>query len=290
MNKQKDASQWAVSTASYLFISVFAVLCLVPFWLVYIGSFTAEEQIVRGFRMFPTQFSIDSYRFLFAGDQVYRSAYVSVIVTVVGTVFATLITAMFSYVIAHPRVKYRNVLSFYLYFTMLFAPGLVGYYLLVSNWLGLRDSLLALILPHLCSAFNAFLMTSYFRTLPFELNEAATVDGAHELYIFFRIIWPLSMPVVATITLFYSLSYWNDWFNALMFIDSPDMHPLQMMLRRIISNSQNLDYLAVNVNIPASATGVQLSTVCVTIGPIIFLYPFLQRYFVKGMTVGAVKG
>jgi putative aldouronate transport system permease protein len=288
--KQRDGSQLAISVVAYGFIGFFALICFIPFWLVYIGSFTAEHQIVKGFQMFPTEFSFDSYRFLFNGSQVYRSAFVSMFVTVVGTVGAVLLTSMFSYVTAHQKVKYRNALSFYIYFTMLFAPGLVGYYLLISNWLSLRDSLLALILPHMFSAFNAFLMTSYFRTLPFELNEAATMDGAHELYIFYRIIWPISMPVIATITLFYALSYWNDWFNALMFIDNPQNHPLQMMLRRIISNSQNLDYLNANINIPVSATGIQLSTVVITIGPIIFLYPFLQRYFIKGMTIGAVKG
>ncbi|WP_241242869.1 carbohydrate ABC transporter permease [Paenibacillus whitsoniae] len=240
--------------------------------------------------MLPTAFSFDSYRFLFHGSQVYRSAFVSIFVTVVGTAGALLLTSMFAYVAAHQKVKYRSALSFYIYFTMLFAPGLVGYYLLISNWLSLRDSLLALILPHMFSAFNAFLMTSYFRTLPYELNEAATMDGANELYIFYRIIWPISKPVIATITLFYALSYWNDWFNALMFIDNPANHPLQMMLRRIISNSQNMDYLNASINIPVSATGVQLSTVVITIGPIIFLYPFLQRYFIKGMTIGAVKG
>jgi putative aldouronate transport system permease protein len=288
--KQRDASQWAMSSVAYVFIGFFALLCFIPFWLVYIGSFTAEHQIVKGFQMFPTEFSLDSYRFLFHGSQIYRSGFVSIFVTVTGTIGAVLLTSMFSYVIAHQKVKYRNVLSFYVYFTMLFAPGLVGYYLLISNWLDLRDSLLALILPHMFSAFNAFLMTSYFRTLPFELNEAATMDGAHELYIFYRIIWPISMPVIATITLFYALSYWNDWFNALMFIDNPQNHPLQMMLRRIISNSQNLDYLNTNINIPVSSTGVQLSTVVITIGPIIFLYPFLQRYFIKGITIGAVKG
>jgi putative aldouronate transport system permease protein len=288
--KQRDGSQLAISVVAYGFIGFFALICFIPFWLVYIGSFTAEHQIVKGFQMFPTEFSFDSYRFLFNGSQVYRSAFVSIFVTVVGTIGAVLLTSMFSYVTAHQKVKYRNALSFYIYFTMLFAPGLVGYYLLISNWLSLRDSLLALMLPHMFSAFNAFLMTSYFRTLPFELNEAATMDGAHELYIFYRIIWPISMPVIATITLFYALSYWNDWFNALMFIDNPENHPLQMMLRRIISNSQNLDYLSANINIPVSATGIQLSTVVITIGPIIFLYPFLQRYFIKGMTIGAVKG
>jgi putative aldouronate transport system permease protein len=290
ISKQRDASQWTVSVVAYVCIGFFALICFIPFWLVYIGSFTAEHLIVKGFQMFPTEFTLDSYRFLFQGSQVYRSSFVSIFVTVVGTVGAVLITSMFSYVAAHPKVKYRNVLSFYIYFTMLFGPGLVGYYLLISNWLHLRDSLLALILPLLFSAFNAFLMTSYFRTLPFELSEAATVDGAHELYLFFRIIWPLSMPVIATITLFYALSYWNDWFNALMFIDNPQYHPLQMMLRRIVSNAQSLDYLNTNVNIPVTASGIQLSTVCITIGPIIFLYPFLQRYFIKGMTIGAVKG
>lgn len=288
--KQQDSSQWVMSAVAYLFIGLFALVCLIPFWLVYIGSFTAEHQIVKGFQMLPTAFSLDSYRFLLKGNQVYSSGFVSVFITVAGTIGAVLITSMFAYVVAHQKVKYRNFLAFYVYLTMLFTPGLVGYYLLISNWLGLRDSLLALILPLIFTPFNAFLMISYFRTLPFELNEAATMDGAHEMYIFFRIIWPISLPVIATITLFYALSYWNDWFNALMFIDDVSRHPLQMMLRRIVSNATNLDYLSANVNIPVAASGVQLSTVCITIGPIIFLYPFLQRYFVKGLTIGAVKG
>lgn len=286
----RDSSQLTVSVAAYVSIGAFALFCLIPFWLVYIGSFTAESQIVQGFRLFPTRFSIDAYRFLLQGAQIYRSGFVSIFITVAGTAGAVLLTSMFAYVAAHPKVKYRYALSFYIYFTMLFPPGLVGYYLLISNWLDLRDSMLALLLPLLFSAFNSFLMTAYFRTLPFELNEAATADGAHELYIFFRIIWPISKPVVATIALFYALSYWNDWFNALMFIDNPHLHPLQMMLRRIVSNSQNLDYLNTNVNLPVSATSVQLSAVVLTIGPIVFLYPFLQRYFMKGMTIGAVKG
>ncbi len=288
--KKRDSSQWAISIAAYSFIGFFAMACLIPFWLVYIGSFTAEHQIVKGFQMFPTAFSLDSYRFLFDGIQVYRSAFVSTFITVTGTVCAVLFTSMFAYVTAHQKVKYRNILAFYVYFTILFTPGLVGYYVLISNWLGLRDSLLALILPLMFSAFNAFLMISYFRTLPFELYEAATIDGAHDLYIFFRIIWPISLPVIATVTLFYALSYWNDWFNALLFIDNPENQPLQMMLRRIVNNAQSLDFINANVNLPVSATGVQLSTVVITIGPIIFLYPFLQRYFIKGLTIGSVKG
>ena len=146
IKKQGDTSQLAVSVVAYVFIGAFALFCFIPFWLVYIGSFTAESQIVQGFRMFPTEFTLDAYRFLFQGSQVYQSGFVSIFITVIGTSAAVLITSMFAYVAAHRKVKYRYVMSFFIYFAMLFPPGLVGYYsLIIPNWLsfGIRSRLAA---------------------------------------------------------------------------------------------------------------------------------------------------
>ncbi|MCJ8013685.1 carbohydrate ABC transporter permease [Paenibacillus sp. KQZ6P-2] len=278
----------------YAFSGAFALICFIPFWLVFINSFAAESSIKRsGYQLIPQNFSLDAYQYLMNGRQIASSYAVSMTVTIIGTVLAVLITAMYAYVLSHPKVKYRNVLSFLTYFTMIFGAGLVGFYILIANWLHLKDSLWALILPYMLNPFFAFIMVSFFRTLPYEINEAATIDGANDLKIFFKIIMPISKPVIATVGLFYALQYWNDFFLALMFIDDYKLHPLQMMIRQLISNINIGAYVGgsqTTYTQPLPTYSVQLATVCVTIGPIFFLYPFIQRYFVKGITIGALKG
>ena len=156
--------------------------------------------------------------------------------------------------------------------------------MLIANWLHLKDSVWALILPYLLNPFYAFILVSYYRTLPYELNEAATVDGANDLYIFFRIIWPIALPVIATVSLFYALQYWNDWYLSLLFIDNHKMLPLQMMIRQLMSNLNVMAYVSgsqTQYNVVVPTYGMQLAIVCVTIGPIVFVYPFIQRFFIK---------
>lgn len=278
----------------YTILVIFALVCFLPFWLVIINSFATETSIqTQGYQFFPRGFSLSAYEYLFSGKQLFSSYKVTLFVTIVGTLLAVLITATYAYTLSHPRVKYRNILSFLTYFTMLFGAGLVGFYMLVANWLGLKDSIWALILPYLLNPFYAFILVSFFRTLPFEMNEAATVDGANDLVIFFRIIWPISTPIIATVSLFYALSYWNDWWLSLLFVDNYKLHPLQMMIRQLMSNLNAKAYVAgsgTNYNIVVPTFGMQLAIVCVTIGPILFVYPFIQKYFVKGITIGAIKG
>jgi len=278
----------------YTILVIFALVCFLPFWLVIINSFATETSIqTQGYQFFPRGFSLSAYEYLFSGKQLFSSYKVTLFVTTVGTLLAVLITATYAYTLSHPRVKYRNILSFLTYFTMLFGAGLVGFYMLVANWLGLKDSIWALILPYLLNPFYAFILVSFFRTLPFEMNEAATVDGANDLVIFFRIIWPISTPIIATVSLFYALSYWNDWWLSLLFVDNYKLHPLQMMIRQLMSNLNAKAYVAgsgTNYNIVVPTFGMQLAIVCVTIGPILFVYPFIQKYFVKGITIGAIKG
>lgn len=292
--KKKKANFSVFSFLIYSFITLFTLFCFVPFWLVVVNSFTTEESIrSQGYQLFPTSFSLYAYKYLFNGKQIYYSYSVTILVTVVGTVLAVLITAMFAYALAHPKVKYRKVLSFLTYFTMIFGAGIVGSYILIANWLHLKDNVLALILPYLMNPFYVFILVSFFRTVPIELSEAATIDGANDLRTFFQIIWPISLPAIATVSLFYALQYWNDFWLALMYIDNYKLHPLQMMIRQLISNinaSQYIGNTSTNYTQTVPSNGIQLSTVCITIGPIILLYPFLQRYFVKGLTIGAVKG
>lgn len=278
----------------YAFLLVFSVICLLPFWLVIIDSFASEASLrEHGFQLLPSEFSLQAYKYLFSGKQVFRSYGVTLLVTALGTLLALGLSSSYGYVLAHRKVKYRSILAFLTYFTMLFGAGLVGFYMLIASWLGLKDTLWALILPYLINPFYVFILVSYFRTLPYEMNEAAHIDGAGELRIFASIMMPVATPVLATIALFYALQYWNDWWLALLFIDDYKLHPLQIMIRQLVSNMNAQSYIGssgTSYAIQVPTYGVQLATVCITIGPIIFLYPFLQKYYVKGLTVGSVKG
>ncbi len=278
----------------YAVLSAFALFCFIPFWIVFINSF-ADESLLQtaGYQLLPGKFSLHAYEFLLSGKQVFRSYGITIIVTIAGTALGVLVTAAYAYTLSHRKVKYRNILSFLTFLTMLFGAGLVGFYMLIANWLHLKDTVWALILPYLLNPFYAFILVSYYRTLPYELNEAATVDGANDLYIFFRIIWPISLPAIATVSLFYALQYWNDWYLSLLFIDNYKMLPLQMMIRQLMSNLNVMAYVSgsqTQYNVIVPTYGMQLAIVCITIGPIVFVYPFIQRFFIKGLTLGSVKG
>jgi len=278
----------------YAVLIAFALFCFIPFWIVFINSF-ADESLLQtaGYQLLPDKFSLQAYEFLLSGKQVFRSYGITIMVTAVGTAMGVLVTAAYAYTLSHRRVKYRNILSFLTFLTMLFGAGLVGFYMLIANWLHLKDSIWALILPYLLNPFYAFILISFYRTLPYELNEAATVDGANDFSIFFRIIWPISLPAIATVSLFYALQYWNDWYLSLLFIDNYKMLPLQMMIRQLMSNLNVMAYVSgsqTQYNAVVPTYGMQLAIVCVTIGPIVFVYPFIQRFFIKGLTLGSVKG
>jgi multiple sugar transport system permease protein/putative aldouronate transport system permease protein len=246
-----------------------------------------------GFTLLPKEWSLDAYKYLLSGKQIYRSYGISLFVTIVGTTAALLITSMFAYVLAHPRIRYKSQLAFFTYFTILFGSGLVGFYISMVSWFHMKDSIWAMIIPYVINPFYTFILVSFFRTLPYEIYESAIIDGAGDFKIFFRIIWPISVPVIATVSLFYAITYWNDWWLALLFIDDFHLQPLQLMIRQLISNLNILSYIqgspsAYGSNLPNQ--GVRLATVTLTIGPIIFMYPYIQKYFVKGLTIGSVKG
>nr|WP_244163307.1 carbohydrate ABC transporter permease [Paenibacillus pectinilyticus] len=292
--KNRSLGEKTFGLSMNLIVLLFALFCFLPFWLVFIGSFASEASFMKhGYQLLPSSLTLDAYKFILQGDQIFRSYRVSILVTVIGTALSVIITAMYAYVIANRKVKYRNILSFLTYFTMVFGAGLVGFYILIANWLHLKDSVWALILPYLLNPFYAFILVSFYRTLPYEINESATIDGAREIRIFFKIILPITAPAIATITLFYALQYWNDWWLSLLFIDNYKLHPLQMMIRQLISNLNVSSYVsgsstAYTVSAPTNV--VQMATVCLTIGPIVLVYPFVQKYFVSGLTVGAIKG
>lgn len=277
----------------YLAILLFALFCLLPFLMVIIVSLTEEKSITRnGYSFFPKAWSLEAYKMMFGRtSSVPQSYLVTTTATVLGTLIGTLITFGAGYALASKQCKYRNGLSLYFYFTMVFSAGLVPWYM-VSKMIGAFDNMLALIVPSLLfSPFNMFLVRNFVNGIPDALNESARMDGAGEIRIAFQIYLPLCTPVLATITLFYAIGYWNNYFNAVMLVTNRKLYTLQMLLFQIQSEITAMSKLtqgAVRANPPKEA--FKMATSVVTMGPIILLYPFLQKYFVKGIVVGAVKG
>ncbi|WP_246120379.1 carbohydrate ABC transporter permease [Cohnella terricola] len=278
-------------------VTLFSLSCLFPFVMVISGSISSESDIVQhGYSIIPRSLNFDSYRILLLGSNRIVNAYVvSATVTVVGTGLSLLVTSMGAYAMARRSFRYRNVLSIYAIITILFNGGLVPWYIICVRYLELKNTMWAMILPPLANAFNMFLIRNFMLSMPDDLHESAKIDGAGELRIYARLIVPLAKPVLATIGLFISLSYWNDWFLGLMFIDKQELQPLQLLLRTLISNVEFLktsnnamDIQRIASQLPSQS--IKMALTVVTIGPIVFLYPFLQRYFVKGLMVGAVKG
>ncbi len=291
MNEVKGKNDWVVQLILNVFMAVFAISCLYPVVLTLMVSFSSEMSVVKnGYRLIPEEFSLISYKLVFQDKAIYSAYGVSIFVTVVGTALSLLLCGMAGYALSVQRVKYRNAVAMFFYLPMIFSAGLLPWYLVCTQVLKLTNSIWALILPMLVSPFNVFLMRNYFRTIPPSLIEAAEIDGCSILKTFFSIILPLSTPILATVSLFIGLAYWNDWGHALWFISSRELFPLQYMLYRIQSV---IDFIRQNGsmgNIEIPAQTFQIATLFITIGPIILLYPFVQRYFVKGIMVGAVKG
>lgn len=281
--------------ANNTFIALFSILCTLPLVLVFMVSITDEKAIqANGYSFIPDHYSFEAYKMLFFGNSpLFRSYFVSTTVTVVGTLAAVLITAMAGYTLSAKHVKYRNTLAMFFFITTVFSAGLVPWYM-ISTALGLKNSLLALIVPSLMfNPFNLFLVRNYMRQIPDSLIEAAKIDGASDLYIAMRIFIPLSMPVLATITLFYGIAYWNNWFNAIMLVDSEKLYPLQYLLFKLQSEINMIQQMQATTGSVTStllpSESIKMATAIITIGPIILFYPFLQRYFIKGLLIGAIK-
>ena len=280
-----------------IILLIFAMLCVLPFWLVLSGSLTSEAEIMSsGFGLFPKKIDFTAYKILMTNMSRILNGYkISLIVTVVGTTLTVVVVSLAAWPISQNRVKYHNALNFFVLFTMLFSGGMVPWFIVCRNMLHLTDTIWALILPYVANAWYIFLVRNYYRGIPDELVEAAKIDGAGEYRIFGQIIFPLSKPVLATIALFACLAYWNDWWLGIMLVDKVEMQPLQLLLRTITSNIQFLS-TAGNANAVAVASSfipseaIKMATCIITIGPIILVYPFVQKYFVKGIMVGAVKG
>ncbi len=277
-------------------VLAFSLICVLPLLLVVIVSFTDESAILRnGYSFFPQIWSTDAYTTIWRNNTALLRSYgVSVLVTSAGTLIAILITSMAGYGLANKHVKYRNAIAFVFFITIIFRAGLVPWYIICRN-LGLRDNIFSLIVPSLMfNVFDLFLVRNYMSSIPDSFMESAKLDGANDWTIATRIYFPLCVPVIAAVTLFYGLNYWNDWRNAIMLVDNKNLYPVQYLLFKLQSDMQMLaelqDYAAFTPGIVQPTESIKMATCIITIGPIVLLYPFLQRFFVKGLVIGGVKG
>ena len=298
MNRSKihrDVGTTIFIVLSYVVIGAFAFLCLFPFALMVSSSFMLESEIVAdGYKLIPETWSLNSYRYLLTrSNQLVDSYLVTIFITAVGTTLGLFIMSMAGFVLNRKDFKYRNRIAFFFYFTTLFSGGLVPTYMLMVNTLGLKDSLWAMIFPGLVSAWSIFLMRNFMKSIPDSLYESAALDGAGDFRIYATIYIPLSVPSLATIGLFLALGYWNEWYNAMLYIESQAKIPLQLFLQRMINTTNISSLIARGVQIDTSelpTQSIKMATAVVATGPIILVYPFVQRYFIGGLTIGSVKG
>ncbi|KXT78959.1 carbohydrate ABC transporter permease [Streptococcus sp. DD13] len=281
-----------------ILIGIIALSSILPFIFVIMISITDESVIAtQGFNFWPSKFGVDGYLFLVNfKDKILNSLFITLFVTVVGTATNVFITTTYAYAISRRTFKYKRFFTVFALITMLFNAGLVPGYIVVTQLLHIGNTIAALIVPMLLSPFNIILMRTFFkRNIPEAILESARIDGASETRIFFQISLPLALPGIATISLFTALGFWNDWFNALLYIKNPNLYPLQYLLMQIQSN---MDYIAKSSGLSSQLAGAvsalpketgRMAMVVVATLPIALLYPFFQRYFVKGLTIGGVK-
>ncbi|WP_227013675.1 carbohydrate ABC transporter permease [Paenibacillus psychroresistens] len=304
-SKRKYKDSLSVSPRANLFLNclfiIYSCICLMPVLLVVAVSFSDEKLIaLHGYKLIPEKLSFAAYQYLWFDIHNIMTAYgISIIVTLAGTLVGLLMTAMFAYPLSRQDFDFRGFFSFFIFFTLIFNGGLVPWYLVYVNVLHIKDTIFALIIPGLLmNAFFVIIMRTFFQTtIHPSIIESASMDGASEARIFVQIVLPLSLPVLATIGLFYSLGYWNGWYNSLIFINNDKIINLQYMMYKVL---MNLQFLLTNVQANSGSSTTEISKIpnetvrmamCIIgTGPMVFAYPFFQKYFVKGLTIGAVKG
>ncbi|MFD0960437.1 carbohydrate ABC transporter permease [Paenibacillus chungangensis] len=282
------------TASNYLFFVFLGVVTLFPFLNLIAKSLSSEEAVISGqVGLLPVDIQFGTYNFVITDSMFLGAFRNSVIVTVVGTLLGLLMTTMSAYPLSRTRLRGRKWFILLFVFTMLFSGGLIPTYLLLSN-IGLVNKLPVLFLPAMVNVFNLLVIKSYFESLPDALEESAKIDGASNFRIFYGIIMPLSMPVLATIALFFAVQFWNDFFMAMVYISNPELKPLQLYLKELLASANNIfmrtDMIDVNSAMNASPQAIQAAAIIVATIPIILVYPFLQKYFVKGVMLGSVKG
>ena len=286
--------QLVFNIMAYIFLVIVALLAFIPFFMLVVNSFASEKSIITtGYSIWPREFSVAAYKLVFMTPvKILRAYGVTIAVTVIGTFCSLFFSSMAAYVMYRKDVQYRNVLAFFLFFTTLFNGGLMSYYMILMKYLHLGNTVWVLLLSPMFSVFNILILKNFFNgSVPDSLFEAAKIDGAGEFTIFLKVVLPISKAALASIGLFTALTYWNDWWTGMMFVKNENLHSLQYTLYQILSSAT---YASSMVNAPVVVNtpkeSLKLAMTVIATGPIIFLYPFVQKYFVAGMTIGAVKG
>lgn len=283
-----------------IFFCICSLMFIIPFVLIISASFTDEQVLLdQGYKLIPSEFSLEAYKYVFRNPQQLIDSYkVTIIFSFASTVLAVIVMSLLAYPLSRPNYKYKKPIMFFIFFTMLFSGGLVPTYIWITRYLHLGDTIWVYILPYLVNAFNVVVIRTFFQGLPVELTDAAKIDGASEMQTFFRIMLPLSKPVIATIALLTLLSRWNDWNTALLYIKSTELYSLQYLLQKILREVEFIQNMAESSpvagididtsNLPSET--MRFAMCMVAAGPMLIVFPFFQKYFAKGLTVGAVKG
>lgn len=276
---------------------LFGLISVVPLIAVVSISLSSEISIkLHGYSLLPFNFDTAAYRYIFRSPWgIVRSYAITFAMTATGTFLSLLVISLLAFPLSRPDYRYRNKVSFFVFFTMLFNGGLVPWYILIVRYLQLKNHFLVLVLPYLVVPWFVLLLRTFFKQLPMSLFESAKIDGASEFRSFFQILLPLSKPALATIGLFISLNYWNDWWLALLYIDEERLVPLQYMLYRMMSNitflTSQMSTTAVTIDLSSFPNESARMAMCVlAAGPMLFIFPFFQKYFVRGLTAGSLKG
>ena len=290
MNNMKPTKGYRAFQVINTIIMIFVIfITLYPFVYLVAQSFSSDAAASAGkVTFYPIGFNVNTYKYILRDNQFFRYHGNTIFYTVVGTFISVACTALIAYPLSKPRLRLNKVITPLVVFTMYFAGGMIPNYIVITQWLGLQDSMWSIILPNAISTFNLLVMKSFFAGLPEELEEAAAIDGMNTYQIFLKIIIPLSKPIIATMCLFYMVTMWNEWFTPMLYLDSKDKWPVALYVRQLVEGANNTEIGSSDAS-SVQAT-VKSATMVLTSIPIICVYPFVQKYFVQGMTIGAVKG
>ncbi|MFC4386348.1 carbohydrate ABC transporter permease [Gracilibacillus marinus] len=276
---------------NYFLLALIAIITVLPFIHVVGSSFATSAEVARTkFLLFPTEFTLAAYKYIFSTDTIFRALGVSIFITIIGTLWSMLFSVLTAYGLSRKDLVGRRAINFLIVFTLLFNGGMIPTFLVVQQT-GLLNSLWALIIPVTINAFNMIILRSFFMNIPESLEESAKIDGANDFSILFRIVLPISLPAIATISLFYAVTYWNTYMHAILYLSDADKWPVQVLLRQIVVLASGMNYDSETFSdVPPPETTIKMATIVVATVPVLLVYPFLQKYFAKGALLGSVKG
>ncbi len=279
---------------AYIVMIILSILCVVPFLLMIAASVTSESALLEsGYSFWPKEFSMAAYQYLFAdGVTIFRAYGITIIVTAIGTVVSLILTTLLAYAISKRNLPGRNIIAFVVFFAMLFNGGLVPTYIMWNNIFHIKNTLFALIVPnYLVFGFYVIMMRTYFMSnIPEEVLESARIDGAGELKILVKIVTPMAVPILATVGMMQAITYWNEWQNGLYYVNDSKLYTIQLILNKMINNADAIKTIATNVSVSLPSVSIKMAVAVLGAVPIMCVFPFFQKYYVKGITIGAVKG